>query len=116
MKQRIHWTGIFAFLLVSPLYFLFVHAGRATLGKYVCMCVALHIVAIKMNWDLIRRPWFWGIIAASLAIQLPIIFSVHWPSSWTPAISIFPFAVADAGLILGAIALVERLNRFQKES
>jgi hypothetical protein len=109
--RRSAYIGIWIVAILLPLYFAFFYAGRPDTGKYVCIGVGMHLIAIWINWDLRRQLWFWTTIATLLAIHIPLLLIVPWPSRWIPAMSVLPFGVADCALILGVIALMERLMK-----
>ena len=109
--RRNTYMGIWIVAILLPLYFAFLYAGRPDTGKYVCIGVGMHLIAIWVNCDLRKHLWFWVTIAALLAVQIPFLLIIPWPSRWIPAISVLPFGVLDCGLILGVIALMERLMK-----
>lgn len=114
--RRNTYMGIWIVAILLPLYFVFLYAGRPDTGKYVCISVGMHLIAIWINWDLRRLLWFWTTIATLLAIHIPFLLIVPWPSRWIPAISVLPFGVVDCALILGVIALMERLMKRRAHS
>ncbi len=113
---RQKYMGLWIVAILLPLYFAFLYAGRPDTGKYVCIGVGMHLIAIWINWDLRRHLWFWVTIATLLAVHIPFLLIIPWPSRWIPAISVLPFGVVDCGLILGVIALMERLMKRRGEA
>ncbi len=84
-KRHTDYTGLLAAAIVLPLYFGFVYVGRPDTGKYICIGIALHLIAIRINWDLRRHVWFWATIAVLLAVHIPLLMidfaTLNWPLS-----------------------------------
>lgn len=110
-RRRNKFMGLWIVVILLPLYAAFLYAEQPDTGKYVCIGVGMHLIAIWINWDLRRHLWFWVTIATLLAVHIPLLLIVDWPSRWIPAISVLPFGVADCALILGVIALMEKLMK-----
>jgi hypothetical protein len=107
-RSRTDFTGVAIGLLVLPLYFVFVHFEKPAMGRAACICLAAFLLAIRINWDLRGKLWFWGLIVFLLTLHVPLVLLVPWPGRWIPAIGILPIALADCVIVLGAIWLVEK--------
>ena len=106
--KRTDYTGVIIGLLVIPVLELFIRLGKGEIGRAVCIDLVGILVAIRLRWDLKKYPWFWGIIALLLALHVPLLLFVPWPSGWVPAIVAMPFAVLDCMIVLGAVRFAER--------
>jgi len=100
-----------ALVLTSPLFFLFDQQGKPGTGRAAWICAGMFLIAMKVRWELRSCPWFWITIVALLALHSPLILLVPWTSRWIPAVGILPIGLLDLAVILGCIALVEKLVR-----
>jgi hypothetical protein len=107
---------IIAAVLTSPLFFLFDQQGKPGTGRAAWICAFVFLVVLKVRWELRGRSWFWITIACLLALHVPLILDVPWTSRWIPAVGIFALAVLDCAIILGCIALVEKLMKGTADS
>ena len=103
--------AIAGMVLTSPLFFFFEEQGKAATGRAAWICAGLIFIATKMRWQFRNRAWFWITIGCLLALHIPLILYVPWTGKWVPAIAILPIGVLDLVVILGSIALVERLMK-----
>jgi hypothetical protein len=106
---------ISAAVLTSPLFFYFDQQGKPGTGRAAWVCALVFLIVLKVRWGLKSRPWFWITITALLALHFPLILFVPWTSSWIPAVGIWPLAVLDCAIILGCIAVVEKLMKRSDE-
>ncbi len=109
--NKADYTGVLAFLMALPIYFVALYFVDSEVAKYIGMCAAVHIIVIKINWELRHRFWFWGAIVVLFGLHLPVIMSIHWPKHWTPAYSLIPLALADFGIAQGIIVLLAKLMK-----
>jgi hypothetical protein len=56
------------------------HVGKQDLGLGVCVCLMGILLAVKLRWDLRTKPWFWGVVVLVLALNMPLIVMVKWPT------------------------------------
>lgn len=109
-KEPVDPTGLIIAVILGPLFLLFLWLGKAEIGLTVFIVLGMTIFAIKLHWDLRRHIWFWAIIAVILALHIPLIRMVRWPSAYLPRrSSITLFGIADFVIIWGALDLAERL-------
>ncbi len=107
--------AISAAVFTSPLFFFFDQQGRPGTGRAAWVCALVFVTVMKVRWELKSRPWFWITIAVLLVLHVPLIVLVPWTSRWIPAVGIVPLGVLDIAIILGCIALVERLMKRSDE-
>jgi hypothetical protein len=103
------FTGVIIGAILLPLYVLFVHLGKPDMGRSVFIFGGVALVTIRVFWKLRGRLWFWGAITLLLALHVPLILFIRWPSGWIPAIGMLPIAALDFAIDLGVIRLVEKL-------
>lgn len=106
--KRVNYSGFIIGAILSPVLLLFIYFGKGEMGRAACIGLAGILLAIKIRWDLRNRFWFWGIIAVLLALHIPLLLLIRWPSGWVPAIAALPFALADFLIVLGAVRFVEK--------
>jgi hypothetical protein len=109
-KEPVDYTGLKIGAMLVPVFFLFVYLGNADMGLAACIVLGAIIFAIKIRWHLRKHIWFWAAIVFVLALHVPLVFLVRWPHGNAPTLAYtMPFGVADFLVILGAIALAEKL-------
>jgi hypothetical protein len=113
--KNFFWA-ITAVVLTSPLFLLFDQQGKPGTGRAAWICAGMFLIAMKVRWELRSRPWFWIAVAVLLALHLPLILLVPWTSRWIPAVGILPIGILDLAIILGCIALVEKLVKSSQDS
>ena len=113
--KNFFWA-ITAVVLTSPLFLLFDQQGKPGTGRAAWICAGMFLIAMKVRWELRSRPWFWIAVAVLLAPHLPLILLVPWTSRWIPAVGILPIGILDLAIILGCIALVEKLVKSSQDS
>lgn len=101
--------GFVVTLLTSSLFFYFDGQGRPGTGRAAWACSAALLTAIAAHWELKTRPWFWGTIAALLAVHVPLVLYAPWPGKWIPGIGILVLGMLDIAIIFGCISLVKKL-------
>jgi hypothetical protein len=106
--KRTDYTGVIIGAILLPVLLLFIYLGKQDMGRSVCVCLGMIMVAIRIRWDLRRRFWFWGIILLVFVLHLPLFLLVRWPDGWLPATGLLPIGVADCLIILGAVRFVEK--------
>ena len=106
--KRVDYSGLIIGVILSPVLLLFIYFGKGEIGRAACIALAGILFAIKIRWDLRNRLWFWGIIAVLLALHIPLLLLVRWPSGWVPAMAALPFALADFLIVLGSARFVEK--------
>ncbi len=102
------WSGVIFGALLLPVLLLFIHEGKEDVGLNVVVGLGGILLAIKVRWDLRSRPWFWGVIALMLAVNVPPILMIRWPHGWVPGVALLPIALADCLLTIGAVRLAEK--------
>ena len=109
------YTGLKIAAILSPVFFFFAFWGKEDIGLTVCIVMAMMMFAIKLRWELRRHVWFWVTIIAILALHVPLLTSIHWPSNSAPTILYsLPIGFVDFFLITGGIGLAEKF--FSKDS
>lgn len=109
-KEPVDPTGLIIAVVLGPFFLLFLWLGKAEIGLTVFIVLGMTIFAIKLHWDLRRHIWFWAITAVILALHIPLIRMVRWPSGYLPRRSfVMLFGIADFVIIWGALDLAERL-------
>lgn len=96
-------------ILTSPLFFFFVERGDAATGRAAWVCAGIFFIAAKMRWQFRSTAWFWITLTGLLALHVPLILYVPWTNGWIPAVAILPIGALDLAIILGSIALVQRM-------
>ena len=71
-------------------------------------------VVTRYFWDLRKRRWFWTIIALIVALHIPILLLVRWPSNQYSYMQMLPIGLLDFAIMYGVIRLAE--NIFEKNS
>ena len=95
-------------VLTFPIFLVFAHYGRPGSGRAAWISTGMILASIKARWDLRKLAWFWVVIAAIVAVHLPLILLVPWTTKWIPAVAIVPAAIADVAAILTLVQFVER--------
>jgi 4-amino-4-deoxy-L-arabinose transferase-like glycosyltransferase len=114
-KQPVDYTGLKIVAILAPVIFLITFLANADVGLAACIVLGMIILAIKIRWNLSKHVWFWGTIIFILALHVPLLFLVRWPQGNLPTLFYtMPIGIADFFIILGAVALAERL--FLKDS
>jgi hypothetical protein len=110
-RDRPDYTGLKILGILAPVFFFFVYLGRAEMGFTVILVLGVIIYAIKIRWRLRKHAWFWATIAVILALHVPLLFVVRWPTeSKVPTLAYsLPLGIADFLIILGAVGLAEKL-------
>jgi hypothetical protein len=106
--KRVDYSGLIIGLILAPVLILFIHFGKGEIGRAVCIDLAAILVAIRLRWHLKKHFWFWGIIVVLLALHVPLLLFIPWPSGWFPAVVALPFAVVDCLIVLWAVQFVGR--------
>lgn len=115
-RKRRDWSGAIIGLSMGPIILYFNHLGKQDLGESIAVGLATIMVCVRIRWDLRKHAWFWAVIGALLAAHVPLLFLVHWPKGWTPAVVIMPFAAVDALIILGVLHLAANVMGKAKTS
>lgn len=102
------FIGYFIVAMIAPVYFAFLYLGRPGEGRVACVFLGMSLLAIRIRWELRKEIWLWAVIAALLALHLPLILFVPWPTGWVPAVGLMPLAVLDCVATLWIIGLVEK--------
>ena len=110
-REKADYTGLLALVMAAPIYFISLYFVNSEVAKYIGMCGAVHILAVKINWDLRRHFWLWGAIAVLFGIHIPVIMRIPWPTHWVPAFSLIPLGVADLAIVHGVIVFLEKLAK-----
>jgi len=100
--------GIIVALLTIPVAIVvghFVDPGR---GRAAGLALALLIGAVRVFWNLRRRPCFWMSVAALVIIHIVLIILIPWSNKSFPAPTLWPVAIADFAAVCGFIKLVEK--------
>ncbi len=108
--------AILGMVLTSPLFFFFEEQGKAGIGRAAWICAGMFFIGMKMRWQYKDRAWFWITTACLFALHIPLILYVPWADRWIPAVAILPIGVLDLVIILGCIALVEKLMKRSDEA
>jgi hypothetical protein len=114
-KEPVDYTGLKIVAILAPVFFLITFLANADVGLAACIVLGMIILAVKIRWNLSKHVWFWGTIILILALHVPLLFLVRWPQGNVPTLFYtMPIGIADFFIILGAVALAERL--FLKDS
>ena len=108
-KSTILWA-IVAVIAVVPIVALFHYIGKPASGFPAALSVLMLAIAVKVRWELSRRPWFWITIAALAIVHAPLVWFNPWSTRWVPSFIVTPFCIVDGLAILGIITFVEKLN------
>jgi len=109
-KEPTDFTGLKIGALVAPVFFLITFLYNADAGLVACIVLGVIILAIKVHWNLKKRIWFSVTIAVILALHIPLVFSVRWPTEHVPTL-FFP-ANRDYGLLDHLRGCEARRNTF----
>jgi magnesium-transporting ATPase (P-type) len=114
-KRPTDWSGTIIGLLLTPVFFLIAFLSNADMALGACIVLGMIMIAIKIRWNLRRHLWFWATIVFILVLQVPLVFMFQWPQGKGPTLLYtMPIGIADFLIILGAVALAEKI--FAKES
>lgn len=102
-------TAFYIGISLVPVLILFDYLGRFDLGANSFLCLFVNILAIRMRWNLRRRPWLWCVMAILVALELPAVLMIQWPRGWVPGAALLPIGLAGLLIALGAIQLAEKL-------
>lgn len=80
---------------VFPLVPLLDYLGKAASGPPAAFCAGMIVLAVRWRWELSDQRWFWPVVAAIVAIHMPLIWFIPWNTGWIPAIIKMPFCLAD---------------------
>jgi hypothetical protein len=109
------YTGLKIGAILMPMLLLFIYFGKADMGLTLYIVSAVSKGAIKVRWNLRKHIWFWAIIAAIFALDVPLFFIIRWPNGKTPGLLYgLPFALVDFLLISEGLRIAEKL--FSKSS
>ena len=107
-QPKADWSGTIIAASVAPVFIVFVYLGKPELGFTVCIVLGMTILAVKLRWPLRRYAWFWVTTASALAVQVPFLALVHWPTTNVPMrVIAFPAGVAEFLVVSGAISLAK---------
>ncbi len=84
-EKRTDYTGVIIGLILLPVFLLFMHLDKEDMGRSVCVCLGMIMLAIRIRWDLRKRVWFWGTFVLVLVLHIPLFLLVKWPHGWLPA-------------------------------
>jgi hypothetical protein len=109
-KEPVDYTGLKIGALVAPVFFLITFLYNADAGLATCIVLGVVLLAIKIRWNLRKHIWFWAIIAAILALHVPLVFMVRRPQGNVPTLFYtMPIGIADFLIISWALRLAEKL-------
>jgi hypothetical protein len=114
-NQLIIW-GIAAVLAACAVLPLFDRIGRLDLGIPTVAGAGTIGVAIKVNWELRGRVWFWVTMAIITGLHVLLILYVPWHKGWVPVPVTFGFCIVDMAIILGILNLVQRFFKDEMET
>lgn len=109
-KEPTDYTGLIITAILAPVFVLFAYFGSANLALTAIIVLGMIMCAIKIRWSLRKHAWFWATIVLVLALHVPLLLIVRWPSGKAPTIAYtLPLGFADFFIILGALGLAERV-------
>jgi hypothetical protein len=116
-KLRLPWWGVLCVVVGAlPIYWLFDHYGRLNIALPILNAIAVLCFVLILKRKLWRHAWFWGTMAAIVALHVPLILLVPWGSRWVPALAIGAIDSLDFCLILWVLAFFEKLMGGPKAS
>jgi hypothetical protein len=114
-KQPTDYTGLIIVAMLAPVFVFFTFLDKADMGLAACIVLGVSMVAIKLRWKLRKHVWFWATILFIFALHVPLVLIARWPQGSAPTIAYsMPIGIADFFIILGSIALAEKI--FAKNS
>jgi hypothetical protein len=102
-------VGLALAAVVFPIVPLLDHLGRPELRYPVIAALGAIGFAIRGNWDLRNRLWFWITMTVIAALHVPLILLVPWKAGWVPAPVTMAFCIVDLAIIYGVIGFIKKL-------
>jgi hypothetical protein len=114
-QMKLTWNEGFALFGVTIVVaLLFGHFGVFGLARPTLISLVVIAIAVKVNWKLRDRVWFWSVISSAAAYHILLIMFIPWTVRWIPALVVAPILFADLVLLLWIIIVFER--RFEKSA
>ncbi len=109
-KVWLPWWGVLCWMIACALIvWPFYHSKRLDLALPTLNSIGVVGFVIAIKWKLRRNGWFWITMTIIAALHILLILLVPWTMKWFPAIAIAAIDSADFCVILGIIAVVEKL-------
>lgn len=99
--------GLVVAVLLSPIFFLFVHFGHQTRGFVVTCVTAVAIVSAYAQRRERNRAQLWLLVAFLYLVELPLSLLVPLPDRLAGA-TMIPISFANLFLLLGIVSLYQR--------
>lgn len=107
-EERSKMAAFYICIALVPLFFFIDHLGTYDLAMNICFCLFVNAAVIRTRWKLRNYVWFWVVMVLIVVLELPIAFTVRWPSrQWVPAVALLPIAFAGYLFAMGVVKLVE---------
>lgn len=116
-RKALHWRIELAIAFAAVIFLIpFLLLGRFDLALPSLLSVGMIAFAVYSNWKLRRFWWFWASIALICVLHLYLIPRSPWVAENLSSIVVVTIGLADLGLIVGLIKLVELICRDREES
>ncbi|HEX3571078.1 MAG TPA: hypothetical protein VHU44_09680 [Acidobacteriaceae bacterium] len=108
-RMQLIWNeGLALFGVTMVVAVLFRHFGVLGLARPTLISFVVMAIAVKVNWRLRDRVWFWLVITAAAAYHVILIVFIPWTARWIPALVVAPILFGDLVLLLWVIIVFER--------
>lgn len=111
------WQGFAGAAIVIPLYLAFsylVDEGTAWVAAMSAISIG---ASVRISWPLRNRSWFWAAIVVITLLHVALIFVPIWRVDGYPSIMLWPYAIADIGIILGVVSILNaRLSANRRQT
>lgn len=88
------WGGITG-LCGFPIFFVLAHFGYPDKGLIAALSFVVIVAVCRIAWRIRRRPWFWPIVGALIAIHVIAVILVHFPRAHFIILYVFPIFFLD---------------------
>ncbi len=103
-------SAIAVMLLLSPLFFFFVHLGDLRKAGGSWACAGILVLTVRSRWDLRNRIWFWILTVFLALLQIPFILFFPWENKHLSYVGLLPAGALDYVIMYGSIKLAEKLT------
>lgn len=90
--------------------------GRSDLAFPGLLCIAMISFAVYSNWKLRSFWWFWTSIGLVAVLHVYLLLRFPWDQENISSVVAVPVGLADFGLVIGFIKLVELICRDTQDS
>jgi hypothetical protein len=114
-EKRANYLGIWIGLALLPVLVIFMRFGKEEMGMAAFTCLGGFIFAAGSRWDLRGQVSFWIARVFVLALQIPLILYMPFPTG-LHRMGLLPIGIADFLISLGIIKMLEKLTGTKEET